>query len=210
MNMTRISSLAGLVLLGSALFSPGVAGDAGLRQLDERVRQLEARVRNLEEAVAPVKEETEAKSGAQKLRARFEARIDQDAKTYTREQRHEIETLYQVANRQWRSAEAQQSLRTLVTKYDSANRTGCAVLYLGQMSEGDNAENYLKQAVADFDDCWYGDGVQVGAYARFLLACRYDQSGRKDEAAKLFRELLDKYPDAIDHRGNLLSERIPK
>lgn len=183
--------------------------DARVRQLAERVERLEQRVQDLEKAVAPVKKETDARSRAQALRAHFEARLAQDAKTYSMEQRREIESLYQVANKQWRSPEAKQSLETLITKYDKANRTGCAVLYLGQMSEGADAETYLKKAAADFADCWYGDGVQVGAYARYLLAYRYDQSGRKDEAAKLFREVRENYPDAIDHQGNLLSAKFP-
>ena len=93
----------------------------------------------------------------------------QDAQSFSDQERSEIESLYQVANRKWQTQEARDSLKTLVEKYKKANRTGCAILYLGQLSRGDEQIAYLKQAIADHSDCFYGDGVQVGAFARLLL-----------------------------------------
>ncbi|MHC4477274.1 MAG: HEAT repeat domain-containing protein [Planctomycetota bacterium] len=144
----------------------------------------------------------------QKLQQMFYERTQKDQQTFTDAELGEIERLYQVANKQWGSDEAKESLRKLVSKYTGANRVGCALLYLGQMSEGQQREDYLKKAIEQYDDCWYGDGVQIGAYARWHLAFYYRQTGRIEEADKLFNELGEKYPDAVDHKGGLLSASI--
>ena len=137
-------------------------------------------------------------------------RTAEDRKTYTLDQLREIEQLYQVANRQWRTPEAKESLKTLITKYPKANRTGCALLYMGQMSSGVEKENYLKQAIKDFGDCFYGDGVQVGAYARYHLGYYYQSTGKPKEAKQLFDEIRKDYPTAVTHKGKSLIECLPK
>jgi lipoprotein NlpI len=133
-----------------------------------------------------------------------------DEKDFSQQSLHEIESLYLVANKKWQTEEARQSLKTLVQKYKNANRTGCAILYLGQMSQGDEQIAYFKQAIADHSDCFYGDGVQVGAYARFLLGQAYLKSGKADEAKALFGEIRRDYPDSVDHRGNSLVAQLPQ
>jgi tetratricopeptide (TPR) repeat protein len=144
---------------------------------------------------------------AQQTKAR--QRMRQDTKAYSAEELREIETLYQVANKQWRTPEARDSLKKLVEKYKKANRTGCAILYLGQFSRGDQQIEYLKQAIADFSDCYYGNGVQVGAFARLLLGHVYLRSGKADLAKKLFDEIRTDYPDAVDHSGRSLVAKLP-
>lgn len=66
----------------------------------------------------------------------------------------------------------------------------------------------LKRAIDEFGDCRYGDGVQVGAYARFALGKLLEKDGKKEEAQKYFNELKTSFPNAIDHSGNLLIERL--
>jgi hypothetical protein len=132
----------------------------------------------------------------------------EDSDIYSQEELREIESLYQVANKKWRSEEGKDSLKKLVSKYSAANRTGCALLYLGQMSTGDEQINYLKQAIENFSDCFYGDGVQVGAYARFVLWYRYRNDGEKEKAAGIAEEIRINYPDAIDHRGRNVVELL--
>ena len=114
-----------------------------------------------------------------------------------------------MANENWGTQEAQDSLKTLVQKYKKANRTGCAILYLGQMSVGDEAIAYLRRAIANHGDCFYGDGVQVGAFARFFLGKVYRANGNAEKAAMLFAEIRKDYPEAIDHNGRLLIEQLP-
>ncbi len=51
----------------------------------------------------------------------------------------------------------------MIKKYPDINRTGCAVLYVAQKSQGDARTQYLQTCIEKFNDCFYGDGVQVGS-----------------------------------------------
>ncbi|MBT3295069.1 MAG: hypothetical protein HN919_11830 [Verrucomicrobia bacterium] len=174
--------------------------------LETRVQKLEKEVAELKAALAPLVEKTKAEQVVATQRSNARARMRKDSQLYTRDELREIETLYQVANRQWNSKEGKDSLKELIKKYDKANRTGCALLYLGQMTKGEEREKYLKQAIADFSDCFYGDGVQVGAYARYYLAYHYRESGDDKKAAELFEAMRTLYPSAIDHKGRRLAD----
>ena len=175
-------------------------------ELRNRVTALEQRIAALEKMLQPLI----AEAGVKQLRLQARQRMRQDAANYTRDELSEIETLYQVANKKWRTEEARTSLKTLIEKYDKANRTGCAILYLGQMTEGEERIKHLKMAIERFSDCFYGDGVQVGAYARFLLGQVYLETDEPDKAKKLFDEIRADFPAAIDHRGNSLLVMLPE
>ena len=204
----------GVVLVLAAAAMPGAypalaADDAALLDVQARLERLERRVADLERAAAPAVEKAQAEQRVEQQRANARERMRQDLSVYTREQLQAIETLYQVANQKWQSDEARASLRELLEKYDHANRTGCAVLYLGQMTEGPEKEAHLRRAIKDFGDCRYGDGVQVGAYARFLLAGYLRATGDEQGARVLIDELRQDYEDAIDHRGRSLTAQLP-
>ncbi|MCA9143219.1 MAG: hypothetical protein KDB05_10555 [Planctomycetales bacterium] len=173
---------------------------ASEEELQAKIQQLEARVAELEKAVEPFLREQRVAE----IREQARARMRKDLEVYSQEQLQAIEQLYQVANQNWRSEEGKASLKKLIDSYDKANRTGCALLYLGQMSEGDEQVQYLTRAIEEFSDCCYGDGVQVGAYARFVLAQRHRADGETDKANKLVDEVRRKYAHAIDHRGQPL------
>lgn len=143
-------------------------------------------------------------------KAGIRAKYEEEKKTYSEDQLREIERLYQAANRDLKSPEAKKTLNTLIGKYPKANRTGCAVQYMGQMSAGEEKEKYLLMAIKDFGDCYYGSGVQVGAYARLYLAYYYKEAGKEKEAKALFDEIRKDYPDAVNHKGKLLIEMLPK
>ncbi len=184
---------------------------ASCSTIDERrIQDLEKRIEVLESSIKPVAEREKARKTAEQQRIKARERMRLDSKTYTREQLRKIETLYQVANKKWRTKEGKESLEKLIKKYDKANRTGCALLYLGQMSKGKERENYLQRAIEGFSDCFYGNGVQVGAYARFYLAYYYKENGKEEKAEKLFEEIKKQYPDAIDHKGRPLKSLIEK
>lgn len=205
----RIIAVAGIIMFaiqGTVILAEE-SQNLQIQALTDKINQLDNRVKQLEDIVL---KESQAKNRAASLRKRFETRVEQDRKTYTQEELKEIESLYQIANKQWNSPEAKESLKKLTDKYAKANRTGCALLYLGQMASGEEKEKYLKKAIDEFSDCWYGDGVQVGAYARFYLANYYQDSGKKTEATALFDEIRKNYPDAVDHKGRLLADLIPK
>ena len=143
-------------------------------------------------------------------KAGIRRRTAEDRKTYTAEQLREIETLYQSANKDLQGPEAKAALAALIEKYPKANRTGCAVQYMGQMSAGEDKERYLKLAIKDFGDCFYGNGVQVGAYARLYLGQHYKAAGKDKEAQALFDEIRKDYPDAVNHKGKRLTDILPK
>jgi TolA-binding protein len=132
------------------------------------------------------------------------ARMQQDRRRFPRQDISDAEALYQVANKNWRSAEAKESLQNMIDKYPQFNRTGCGILYLGQMSEGDARIKYLIEAVEKHSDCYYMNGVQVGAFGRYLLAHTYLDQGKNAEAQKLFDEIRKDYRNAVTHRGDSL------
>lgn len=141
----------------------------------------------------------------QELRRRFVLRNAKDKATYGEVTFREIERIYQAyaSSNEVETVE----LETLMEKYPDANRTGCAVMYAGQRAKLDG-EKWFRLAIKKSSDCYYGDGVCVGAYARYCLACLCEQSGKSEEAKKLIAEIKSLYPDAVTHRGQLLAEII--
>ncbi len=69
---------------------------------------------------------------------------------------------------------------------------------------------YLQDCIDKYNDCFYGDGVQVGAYARFLLAKDYKSQGDTSKAKALFNEIKANYAGATDHNANLLVDILPQ
>ena len=122
----------------------------------------------------------------------------------------EIERLYQIVGNEAGTPKAKETLEILLEKYPKANRTGCALQYVGQAPSGRKKEAYLTRVIKDFGDCYYGDGVQVGAYARFYLAAHYAKTGKRSEAKALFDEFRKDYPDAVNHKGKLLADLIAR
>jgi hypothetical protein len=144
------------------------------------------------------------------LRARAQDRMRQDRAVYSPQDLRELEELYQSANRNLNAPGAKDILRRVVSQYPKSNRAGSAVLYLAQLSSGKERESYLKTAIEQHSDTWYGNGVQVGAFARAQLAAYYAATGKKEEAKQLASEVVERYPGAIDHRGRPLAEMLRK
>lgn len=140
-----------------------------------------------------------------RLHEQAQTRMRLDTKRFTTDELRQIERLYQGASRSPGSPEARTSLLDLVEKYPASNRAGCALLYLAQSSRGAEREALLKRVIADFNESWYGDGVQTGALARALLARHYAESGRRDDALRLADQTRRSFPDAVDHAGTRLS-----
>ena len=137
------------------------------------------------------------------LRKKVGARVDKDVEAYGKEGVREIERLYRAYSKT-REIETE-DLKTLLEKYPSANRTGCAVMYAGQRAKLEG-EKWFRLAIEKSSDCYYGDGACVGAYARYYLAGLCKRSGKSEEAKKLIAEIKSQYPDAVTHRGQLFSE----
>jgi TolA-binding protein len=210
MNRTVLLAVIAIVLglgVGRAWIEPAESATAA-RSLEARVAELEKRVEALEQQMQPVADEARIEQARRAAKLAARQRMQQDLTTHTRQQLAEAEQLYQKANRDLRSPDAVATLEQMIEKFPQCNRTGCAVMYLGQMSKGADRQKYLTLAAEKFADCRYGDGVQIGAYALWYLA--HDALGeRPDEAKNLFRRMVEKYPDAIDHKGNLLADQLP-
>lgn len=150
----------------------------------------------------------------EELKKHFLTRLEIDYKNFTKSDLKELEDLYQIANIKSHSHEAKEALIKIINddRFKNSNRTGCAYLYLGTidlLSDNDKIE-YLNIAIQTYNDCWYGDGVQVGAYARYILGRIYYKQGQTALAYRFFDEISDYYPDSIDHSGNLLKDKIVK
>ncbi len=201
MNMRPAIFLPVLLLAGSTFANESV--------LLQRIIELEKRVAELEQKLAPVLEEERIKEVVKQQRETARIRMLLDAEIYSRDELNAIEKAYHIANNDWKAAEAGNAVKYLVEKFPRANRTGCAVLSRAQSVEGEEQLDLLKQAVTQFGGCYYSNGVNVGAYARLYLGMRYKRDGEEDEkAAKLFSDLRKNHPDAIDHKGQLLTAHL--
>jgi hypothetical protein len=204
------SKLAGILALAVAACLPLSAQTSTeeVAQLKQRVAQLEKQVGEISQLLEPIKAQQAADNRRKLLREKFDAKAAQDRKKYTPEQLREAEQLYQVANQKWGTPESAESLQTMIKKYPDINRTGCAVLYLAQKSQGDERAKYLLDCIEKYGDCFYGDGVQVGVYARFLLANDYRTQGDQKRAEALESEIKTQFAGAVDHGGNLLVDDL--
>jgi hypothetical protein len=173
-------------------------------QLRQRVAQLEQQVQQISQVLEPFKAEQRMRT----YRPKFERRRVQDRDKYTEEQLGEAETMYVAASAKWNSPEGAEGFEALIKRYPDVNRAGCAALDHVGNSQGEERTKYLQLCIEKYSDCFYGDGVQVGAFARFLLAEDYRHQGEEKKAAALCAEIKAKYADAIDHRGNLLLDSI--
>jgi hypothetical protein len=172
--------------------------------LEQRVARLEQQVQEITQSQAAKPEMQTADRRRQELHKEFDKRMARDRAKYTPKQLQDAEKLYQVANQKFGTPEATASLRKLIQEFPDLDRTGCAILYLAQNSKGDERAKHLQDCIDNYNDCFYGDGVQVGVFARFLLAQDCRNSGDREKAATLENEIRSNYPDAVDHGGSLL------
>jgi len=139
-----------------------------------------------------------------------EEMMARDSRVVSARDMSDLEQTYQLANRSARSPEAIEALKKVLEKYPKSNRAGCAALYLGRWTQGDEQERYLKLAIDQYSKAYYLDGTSVGGSARLVLGHRYKQAGNEAEANKLFDEIRKDYADAQGHSGELIVEQLPK
>jgi hypothetical protein len=139
------------------------------------------------------------------LRTKAQTRMQRDREVFGAEVFREIEELYQPANQNLRAPGTSERLRELIAKYPTANRSGCALIYLARISEKEEREALLKRAIAEHEDAWFGDGAQVGPFARALLAQHYLETARQADAVALAEQVN---PQAVDHLGNRLVDNL--
>ena len=81
---------------------------------------------------------------------------------------------------------------------------------MAEKTDGSEKSKLLQSAIDHHSDCMFGDGVQVGAWARYLLGSYYKENDDAVRAALLFAEIKKDYPLSIDHDGEPLEKRLPK
>jgi hypothetical protein len=150
------------------------------------------------------------------LRRRAKVRIDADASAFSVAELADIEARYASAFRPevldgrtfLREPEAEPILVDLVRRYPRANRAGCALLLLAQVSAGPRREHHLRQAIDFEGDAWFENGVQVAALARAMLAIHLAGLERFDEAEEVAAELVRRFPGAVDQTGASLDDTL--
>lgn len=150
-----------------------------------------------------------SKNEIRALRQKAKSHAAEDAERYTPSELEDIETLY----REWstKKGSAQRTVaKNLLRKYPNSNRTGCGVIYWANICNGREKRDLLRKAIKDYDDCFYFDGVQVGAFARYLLGKELLKNGKKADAEKYFEEIRISYPEAINHKKERLVDLIKK
>ncbi len=164
------------------------------------------------------KKEEEKKEEAQEqssppLRTRKELydagmeRTAKDAMFYSREERTEIQNLYKL----WRTRKGKERdavATNLLRRFPKSNPTGCVQYFTALDYAGQKRIRLLKQVIQNYDDCWFGFGVQVGPMARYHLINILMETGKQKEAEKYREELRTRFPDAIDGNGKLISELL--
>jgi len=169
-------------------------------------RLMEQLLVETEPSVPPEDPKDKAMLAQNKQRAGI--RAAQDAALYSPAQRTEIESLYEVAKRNWRTPEPHESLQRLLKEFGRANQTGWAVFFRGEKSDGQDRIDYLTRAVQEFSDCFFPDGCQIGGYGRYLLAKSLWAKGEKGRARAVLDELKTQYAQATDHNGQPMSQLV--
>lgn len=165
-----------------------------------------AKPRDKDAPVSPEKLSRIREANVRKAREKMGA----DSKQYRQDEYAELESLYQKGNANPRTPENQVFLKEVVEKFPKSNRAGCAALYLGRYTQGDEQEKYLKLAIEKYSDSYYGDGTCVGGFARFVMGMIEQKAGKQSAAKKRFEEIRKDYEDSTDHGGRLLVESLPK
>lgn len=170
-----------------------------VEEMDAEWRDFLRQYGGANERQAPDVSPEERAAAAAEARAAYAQRWAQDRQRYTAEQLKAIDHLY--GDQSGDGAARRQRLEQLVTLYPESNRAGCAAVYLAQMSAGEEQVRYLQLAIERHSNCFYGDGVQVGPFARYLLGSYYQANGRAEEARKLLDEIHGQYPRALARPG---------
>ena len=198
---TLFTSAFVLLLLSASAQSDS----ARISSLEKKIDSLETRMLYMERMVYKDMSMRMTKdSNVVRLQHMAKERARKDYSEYSKKEVMEAEALYQEASRRLGSERGRELLREVISKYPKMNRAGCAALYLAKEMEGHEREDLLRQAFEKYGDCMYYDGVQVGAYARYILADIYNQEGNVEGARELMQYVNEHFPHAIDHEGKRL------
>ncbi len=143
----------------------------------------------------------------QENRKKAQIRIREDEKYYTDQERREIGELYKAWNNTPKLNERKTIAQKMLRRYPKSNWTGCIMVVYSNINSKYEEIRLLKQTVRDYNDCFYGNGTQVGAEARRRLVKCLNRVGKKEEAEKYLRELKESYPTATGFNGKFINEQ---
>ncbi|MDB6069834.1 MAG: polymerase, sigma-24 subunit, subfamily [Verrucomicrobiales bacterium] len=166
--------------------------------LEKRVRDLEARLQ------AKSSREQAVESNLKLARER----ADRDRQSLAADDLTELEGAYQLARQQPDTLRHTAVLKSLIEKFPTSNRAGCAILRLARLSSGLERSRWLQEAIDRHSDTYYLDGTSVGAMARLQLAAEWSHAGRHADAQRLRLEIEEQFPDATDHDGLPILEAL--
>jgi cell division septum initiation protein DivIVA len=220
MGARRFTPWAALVIAGLLLL-PGfravrenkgsgkIPVTAGVRESSEpippdardRIQRLESRVAELEKQL-----QEKSKSGAMRDNARAAAKLRaaKDEESFTADQLHEMEMIYQEARKKPSFDEVTEAMQPLFERFPGTNRAGCAALYIARNCQGEARERWLQYTITQGSDCLFLDGTSAGGLARVLLAADRIAAGQKAEAGRLLSEVRTAYAGGIDFEGTPL------
>ena len=165
---------------------------------------LEEQVDDLTDLIRPYRELMDQQMRRREMRAAARKRSDADKERYSQEELDEMRELYRGSRGRWGSPEHRNNLEQLVEKYPESSMAGCAVLQMARGVSGEQAADFYLKAIDSYSDSYCFGGTQVGAIARDRLADHYEKTGQAGEAKNLRNDLKDKFPGAVDHRGDPL------
>ena len=100
------SSVISVMLVILGVFSVFAQDSLKIKQLEKRVAVLEARLDKLDKSTAPVVKQLNAVQMKDDQRNMARERMRKDLDVYSRDELKEIESLYQVANKSWKTDKA--------------------------------------------------------------------------------------------------------
>jgi len=151
--------------------------------------------------------EAEHQKNIKNEKSKARKRMYADMKKYSKKENDKIESLYQ-AMYKLKDPEKTESLKKLIAKYPKANRAGCASLYLAYCKKGDSQRHALLKVIRKYGDCYYGDGTNVGADAKYFLARYYLSTHNTDKLKLIFKDLRENHPAAIHHNKQNLASLV--
>ena len=206
-NIMRHAISAGIIvwMMVSSATSIAQTNNDEVAKLKERVARLEKQVQEISRFLEPLKGQQDTIITRRKaLEETMGKRFAQDRAKFAQDQLVEVEKLFAVVTQKGGTPEAKNSMDKLIKDFPECNRTGCAMLYTAQRAQGEERVKLLNECVDKYGDCFYRDGVQVGAFARYVLARECLAKGDAKKADALASEIKRNFPGAIDHSGNML------
>ncbi|MFL2859145.1 MAG: hypothetical protein ACJ0BW_00195 [Pontiellaceae bacterium] len=175
---------------------------------DALFKNLELRVKQLEKQINILLEKEIEDDAAKNERSKALYRILRDGEVYSREELREAERIFRFISNSSTDVSVEKELSILREKYPAANQTGCALITWALNQKEESKITALNEVITNHSDCYFSDGVNVGAFARLYLALHLRSINEIDNSLLLINEIKSSYPYAIDHKGIRLIEHL--